>query len=115
MPNNILFSLLIILFFSTQLFALVGDNIDIESYLSNKPEEEWARFYFSQAIQNWGETDYVKARKDIELSFERPIYPTDIPKLWYFLAKLNIETGNTQDAIESLSNVLLIERIRLKF
>jgi hypothetical protein len=109
MPNNILFSLLIILFFSTQLFALVGDNIDIESYLSNKPEEEWARFYFSQAIQNWGETDYVKARKDIELSFERPIYPTDIPKLWYFLAKLNIETGNTQDAIESLSNVLLIE------
>jgi len=101
--------MLLFFFIISPAFAQVGETIDIDSYLSGKPEEEWSRYYFSEAIQNWGETEYIKARNDIEQAFERPIYPTDIPKLWYFLAKLNIETGNTQDAIESLNNVLLIE------
>jgi tetratricopeptide (TPR) repeat protein len=107
--NPIKFILFVLIFLALTGYAETGENINIETYLSSKPEEEWARYYFSEAIQNWGETEYVKARNDIEFAFERPLYPMDIPKLWYFLAKLNIETGNTQDAMESLKNVLLIE------
>ncbi|MFP4460941.1 MAG: hypothetical protein ACLFQE_01960 [Thermotogota bacterium] len=85
------------------------ERIAIENYLEDMPEEEWSRYYFSQAIQNWGEAEYAKAHEMIEKTFEKPVYPRDIPKFWYFLAKLNIETGETKEAVESLNNVLLIE------
>lgn len=105
-----LFLLLIFVLTGSLLFSQQEEEqIAIENYLSNMPEEEWSRYYFSQAIQNWGEADYVKAREMIEKAFEKPVYPRDIPKFWYFLAKLNIETGDTNRAIESLNNVLLIE------
>lgn len=107
----ILFVLLFVLLSSSLVFSQQNeeDRIAIENYLEDMPEEEWSRYYFSQAIQNWGEAEYVKAREMIEKAFERPVYPRDIPKFWYFLAKLNIETGNTNEAVESLNNVLLIE------
>jgi len=85
------------------------EQVAIDQYMENMPEEEWSRFYFSQAIQSWGEADYLRAQEMIEKAFEKPVYPRDIPKFWYFLAKLNIETGNTNEAVESLNNVLLIE------
>jgi len=104
--------LIVVLVFSA--LTLTGaaakeEKIAIEEYLENAAPEEWGRYYFSLAIENWGEADYIKAREAIEKAFERPVYPKDIPKLWYFLAKMNIETGNTDDAVDSLNNVLLIE------
>jgi len=113
--NNLGFSLLIFLLFifvmTTPVFSQQEEEerIAIENYLEDMPEEEWSRYYFSQAIQSWGEAEYVRAREMIEKAFEKPVYPRDIPKFWYFLAKLDIETGNTNEAVESLNNVLLIE------
>ncbi len=107
----LLFFLLLVFVMCSPVFSQQeeAERIALENYLEDMPEEEWSRYYFSQAIQSWGEAEYVKAREMIEKAFEKPVYPRDIPKFWYFLAKLNIETGNTNEAVESLNNVLLIE------
>ena len=108
---QVLFILLMLLLAVSMMFSQQDEEerIAIENYLEDMPEEEWSRYYFSHAIQSWGEAEYLKAREMIEKAFEKPVYPRDIPKFWYFLAKLNIETGNTNEAVESLNNVLLIE------
>lgn len=81
----------------------------IEDYLTSVAVEEFARYHFSQAIENWGVGNYLKAKEYIDLAFQKPMYPTDIPKLWYFLAKMDIETGNVYEAIQSLENVLFLQ------
>ncbi len=81
----------------------------IKEYLKTAPIEEYARFYFSQSIEHWGEGDYNTARQYIDLAFEKPMYPMDIPKLWYFTAKMDIETGNVSDAIQNLEKVIFLE------
>jgi len=75
----------------------------------NLSSEELGRFYFSRAIEEWGKSDYDSARMYIEKTFENPLYPGDLGKIWFFLAKLDIETGNSREAIESLNNVLLVQ------
>ena len=81
----------------------------IEEYLETAPIEEYARFFFSKSIEDWGEGDYGAARQYIDLAFEKPMYPMDIPKLWYFTAKMDIETGNVIDAIQNLEKVIFLE------
>lgn len=85
------------------------ERFTITDYLEYAPVEEWARYYFSLGIEKWGESDYKAARENIENAFFRPMYATDIPKIWYFLAKLNIEAGLSKESVESLNNVLLIQ------
>ena len=80
----------------------------IEEYLETAPIEEYARFFFSKSIEDWGEGDYGAARQYIDLAFEKPMYPMDIPKLWYFTAKMDIETGNVGDAIQNLEKVIFL-------
>ncbi|HPX96605.1 MAG TPA: hypothetical protein PLO74_00550, partial [Thermotogota bacterium] len=67
-------------FIPTILFAglLLGSDQathTIEEYLKTAPIEEYARFYFSQSIEHWGEGDYNTARQYIDLAFEKPMYP----------------------------------------
>jgi tetratricopeptide (TPR) repeat protein len=91
------------------LFGFEEQKHTIEDYLASAPIEEYARYYFSLAIERWGEGNYESAQKYIDLAFEKPMYAIDISKLWYFLSKMEIEIGNVNEAIQSLENVIILQ------
>ncbi|HPE69038.1 MAG TPA: hypothetical protein P5560_01680 [Thermotogota bacterium] len=80
-----------------------------ESFFQGLPVEEISRYYFARSLDFWGDAEYFLSLQAIDKAFEKPLYPNDIPKFWFFLAKLNIEMGKTQTGVENLRNVLLIQ------
>ncbi len=104
------FSLLFCVWIATILPMFGSDpSYTIEDYLRSVPVQERSRYHFSNAIESWGLGNLDAAKNHIDQAFLTPMYPQDIAKIWYFLAKLYIESGEARQAVESLNNVLLIE------
>ncbi|MGB9789236.1 NHL repeat-containing protein [Thermotoga caldifontis] len=70
--------------------------------------EEQARALFAQALENWYAGDVVEARELMSQALSGLIYITDIPDFWFFTAKLDIDVGAVDRALEDLRTILVL-------
>lgn len=70
--------------------------------------EEEARGFFAQALESWYAGDVTTAKELMNRALTGLIYITDIPEFWYFTAKLDIDVGAVDKALEDLRTILVL-------
>ncbi|MDK2907438.1 MAG: hypothetical protein PWQ66_1399 [Petrotoga sp.] len=70
-----------------------------------------SRELFSESLQLLFEGKKYEARVQLNQAMSGEIYITDIPKLWYYAAKLDLQLGMIDKAIQDLENSLLFSTV----
>ncbi|KUK81257.1 MAG: Uncharacterized protein XD96_1219 [Petrotoga mobilis] len=70
-----------------------------------------SRELFSESLQLLFEGEKYEARVKLNQAMSGEIYITDIPKLWYYAAKLDLQLGMIDKAIQDLENSLLFSTV----
>ncbi|PNR96189.1 hypothetical protein C8D75_1440 [Petrotoga olearia] len=70
-----------------------------------------SRELFSESLRLLFEGNKYEARVQLNQAMSGEIYITDIPKLWYYAAKLDLQLGMIDKAIQDLENSLLFSTV----
>jgi len=70
-----------------------------------------SRELFSDSLRLLFEGEKYEARVQLSQAISGEIYITDIPKLWYYAAKLDLQLGVIDKAIQDLENSLLFSTV----